>query len=110
MHRLALPALVLAAAGCNIAPNLSAPDASPEEKAAREQAAGEIGRHRDAFRSRVAAARGMALVCVNRDLEQQPPVVRGKLLIWDAAKDDASDAHFRLPADVRATEPSDDLT
>src|SRR5205823_2554913 len=48
--------------------------------------------------------------CRERSTDGGEPEARGKALIWDATTNDVSDAHGRLPADVRAPDATGEVT
>jgi hypothetical protein len=75
-----------------------------------EQAAPEAVRLRPEFRALAVRARERVADCDLRDSRNAIPVVRGKALIWDVTRDDVSEAHGRLPADVRAQAAGGDVT
>jgi hypothetical protein len=72
----------------------------------REAVRAEITAHHASFRVLAAKTKLMVSECPKVDDVGKPPRAKGKVLIWDAMEDKLSDAHLRLPADVRATDPS----
>jgi hypothetical protein len=66
-----------------------------------EKAAPEIARLKDGLVNIIPTARQMTPLCPNRDVESDPARPRGKMLVWDLGKGDVSDAHGRLPAEMR---------
>jgi hypothetical protein len=84
-------------------------DAPEDPTASLEEAAPEAVRHREAFRVLAAKAKVLAPACTKRDREHVLKL-DSKFLIWDATTDDLSDAHGRLPAELRAKDPGDDVT
>src|SRR6266436_7505840 len=66
-----------------------------------EKAAPELARLRQGIGDIIVPARQMVPLCPNRDVEGDPPRSRGKMLVWDLGKGDVSEAHGRLPAELR---------
>lgn len=83
-------------------------EAAPQETP--EQVAAEVAPHREAFRALVRRVQDVAPACTTRDTIGEIPAVKGKALIWDGPRNDVSEAHYRLPADVRARTPTEPVT
>ena len=84
-----------------------AEEAAAREKAmmeAREGVRSEVMAHYASFRVLAGKAKLMVEDCPELN-DENPPRAKGKVLIWDAMEDKLSDAHLRLPADIRATHP-----
>jgi len=79
----------------------------PEPKVAEpppkplEEAAPEVVALRGGMRKLAMEALSQVSLCVNRHEEDDPARPRGRVLIWDVEKDDVSEAHGRLPAELR---------
>jgi hypothetical protein len=74
------------------------------------EAAPEAVRHREGFRRLAAFAKGAETLCRERSADGGEPETRGKALIWDDTTNDVSEAHGRLPADVRAPDATGEVT
>jgi hypothetical protein len=76
--------------------------AKPREKPVPlEKAAPEVATLRPVFRDLAMRASEVGPLCPKRNVESEPARPRGKVLIWDVEKRDVSEAHGRLPADLR---------
>src|SRR4051794_19876572 len=76
--------------------------AKPREKPVPlEKAAPEVATLRPVFRDLAMRASDVGPLCPKRNVESEPARPRGKVLIWDVEKRDVSEAHGRLPADLR---------
>src|SRR5205823_5555096 len=83
-----------------------------EKPLSLEEAAPEVVQLREAFRDLAAKAKPVQAQCKERSPTWDPDLapIRGKAIIWDAAKDDVSEAHGKLPADVRAQDVNEEVT
>jgi|GEM_PF-3977375 hypothetical protein len=81
-----------------IAPERKPPEPPPLPLA---QAAPEVAGLRADFRRLATEALQQVPLCVNHSAEEEPARPRGHALIWDVEKDDVSEAHGRLPAELR---------
>src|SRR5262245_20802910 len=70
----------------------------------------EVARHLAAFHALAGRARTVEGTCRSRGTDSEYRVVGGRVLVWDVADDDVSDAHARLPAAMRADNPDGELT
>jgi hypothetical protein len=66
-----------------------------------EEAAPEVAVLRPHFREVALKALEAAPMCVKRHEESEPARPRGSVLIWDVEKADVSEAHGRLPVEMR---------
>jgi hypothetical protein len=80
-----------------------------ETPIALEEAAPEAVLHREGFRALAAKARQVVPPGKNPKSQQEYPPARGKALVWDVTADDLSEAHGKLPAEVRAPNPDGDV-
>src|SRR5438270_78619 len=74
------------------------------------EAAPEAVRHREAFGRLAAFGKPAEALCRERSTHGDEPEARGQALIWDETTDDVSEAHGRLPADVRAPDATGEVT
>jgi hypothetical protein len=75
-----------------------------------EKAAPEVVALRGGFRRLAIQASAQVPLCPNRDPESEPPRPRGRVLIWDLDKDDVSEAHGRLAAELRLASLQENCT
>src|SRR5262249_7117112 len=81
---------------------INPPAAKPKEKPQPlEKSAPEVATLRPAMRDLARQASEMVPLCPRRDVENEPARPRGKVLVRDVEKRDISEAHGRLPADLR---------
>src|SRR5262245_65359946 len=90
-----------------IAPERKHPEPPPLPLA---QAAPEVADLRADFRRLATEALQYVPLCVKRSPEEEPARPRGRVLIWDVEKDDASDAHGRLDRELRLMSPDQPCT
>jgi hypothetical protein len=76
------------------------------ELEARQRVRDEVAAHGNSFRWIADRAKPHADKCPELPFLQAPPRARAKLLIWDAVAGELAEAHTRLPAEVRATDPT----
>src|SRR5262249_51198115 len=75
-----------------------------------EKAAPEVATLRPALRDLAMEANDIIPLCPNREEEGEPARPRGKVLVWDVEKRDISEAHGRLPADLRVLSADEPCT
>jgi hypothetical protein len=85
--------------------------AKPREKPLPlEKAAPEVITLRPVLRDLALKASDMIPLCPKRDVESEPARPRGKVLVWDVEKHDVSEAHGRVPANLRVLSADEPCT